>query len=84
MVQLARETKAGLVLANEEEVRTACQGFNLEVVGCLGVILKAVGADLISPENAQQNLKKLIESGYRIDQISIQYFEKAVRRLKKR
>jgi hypothetical protein len=73
-VQLAREAKASILLADEEEVRELAAGFGLEVRGCLGLLAEAVRRELISIKEAKQDAKRLIEEGYRISEEVLKEF----------
>ena len=73
-VQLAREAKASILLADEEEVRELAAEFGLEVRGCLGLLAEAVRRELISVEEAKQDAKRLIEEGYRISEEVLKEF----------
>jgi len=73
-VQLAREAKASILLADEEEVREVATEFGLEVRGCLGLLVEAVRRGLISVKEAKQDAKKLIEEGYRISEEVLKEF----------
>jgi len=73
-VQLAREAKASILLADEEEVREVATEFGLEVRGCLGLLVEAVRRGLISVKEAEQDAKKLIEEGYRISEEVLKEF----------
>jgi len=73
-VQLAREAKASILLADEEEVRGLAAGFGLEVRGCLGLLAEAVRRELISVKEAKQDAKRLIEEGYRISEEVLKEF----------
>jgi predicted nucleic acid-binding protein len=73
-VQLAREAKASVLLADEEEVRELAAGFDLEVIGCLGLLAEAVRRELISVKEAKQDAKRLIEEGYRISKEVLKAF----------
>jgi len=73
-VQLAREAKASILLADEEEVREVATEFGLEVRGCLGLLVEAVRRGLISVKEAKQDAKILIEEGYRISEEVLKEF----------
>lgn len=73
-VQLAREAKASILLADEEEVREVATEFGLEVRGCLGLLVEAVRRGLISVKEAEQDAKILIEEGYRISEEVLKEF----------
>lgn len=75
-VQLARETKASVLLADEEEVRELAAEFGLEVRGCLGLLIEAVRRRVISAKEAKQDAKRLIEEGYRISEEVLKEFYK--------
>ena len=66
VIQLAKELNADLVLANEEEVRTAAEISGFKVKGCLGILIEAVKNEIISSQHAIQDVDNLIKSGYRI------------------
>ena len=73
-VQIAREAKASVLLADEEEVRELAAGFGLEVRGCLGLLAEAVRRELMSVKEAKQDAKRLIEEGYRISEEVLKAF----------
>lgn len=73
-VQLAREAKASILLADEGEVRELATGFGLEVRGCLGLLAEALRRDLISVKEAKQDAKRLVEEGYRISEEVLKEF----------
>jgi len=73
-VQLAREVKANILLADEEEVRELAAEFGLEVRGCLGLLAEAARRELISVKEAKQDAKRLIEEGYRISEEVLKEF----------
>jgi len=73
-VQLAREVKASILLANEEEVRDLATEFGLEVRGCLGLLAEATRRELISVEEAKQDAKRLIDEGYRVSEEVLKEF----------
>ena len=66
VIQLAKERNAELVLADEEEVRSAAEDARLKVTGCLGIIIEAVKTKLMAPQQASQDIDSLTASGYRI------------------
>ena len=73
-IQLTREVKASILLADEEEVRELATEFGLEVIGCLGLLAEAAKRELISVKEAKQDAKRLIEEGYRISEVVLKEF----------
>jgi len=73
-VQLAREVKASILLADEKEVRELAAEFGLEVRGCLGLLAEAARRELISVKEAKRDAKRLIEEGYRISEEVLKEF----------
>ena len=73
-VQLAREVKADVLLADEMEVRELAAEFSLGVVGCLGLLVEAVRRGLMSVEEARQDAKRLMDEGYRISKEVLRRF----------
>jgi len=73
-VHLARETKATVLLANEEEARELATEFGLEVKGCLGLLAEAARRNLISVKDAKKDAKRLMEEGYRISEDVLKEF----------
>jgi len=73
-VQLAREVKAGILLADEEEVRGLAAEFGLEVRGCLGLLAEASRRGMISVKEAKQDAERLIKEGYRISEEVLKEF----------
>jgi predicted nucleic acid-binding protein len=58
-VQLAKELKSGLVLADEEEVRSLVENYGFEVRSCLGVLIEAARARLIAASEAMKATEDL-------------------------
>jgi predicted nucleic acid-binding protein len=73
-VQLARELRASVLLADEEEVRRLASEFGLEVRGCLGLLVEAVRKGLISITEAKHDAERLVEEGYRVDERVLKEF----------
>jgi predicted nucleic acid-binding protein len=73
-VQLAREAKASVLLADEEEVRELAIEFGLEVRGCLGLLVEAARRELMSVKEAKKDAERLIEEGYRISEEVLKEF----------
>lgn len=73
-LQFAREMKADILLADEEEVRELAAEFGLEVRGCLGLLVEAVKRKLISIEEAKQDAEMLMEGGYRVSEEVLKEF----------
>lgn len=67
-VQLAREIRADVLLADEEEIRALSAEFGLKIRGCLGLLVEAVRLKLMSRDEAKQDAKRLIEEGYRVSE----------------
>jgi len=65
-VQVAREVKASTLLADEEEVRELAERFEIEVVGCLGLLVEAVRRKLISVREGREDAERLVQEGYRV------------------
>lgn len=66
VIQMARETNAEIVLANEEEVRDAAASAGFKVKGCLGILIDGVKNRILSSQEAIQDIDNLVKSGYRI------------------
>jgi predicted nucleic acid-binding protein len=73
-VQLAREVKADVLLADEEEVRELAVEFGFEVRGCLGLLVEAARRELMAVKEAKQDAKRLIKDGYRISEEVLKEF----------
>ena len=73
-IQLTREVKASVLLADEEEVRELAAAFGLEVTGCLGLLAEAVKQELISAEEAKRDAIRLVEEGYRVSEEVLKEF----------
>ncbi|MBC7090501.1 MAG: DUF3368 domain-containing protein [Nitrososphaeria archaeon] len=73
-IQLAREIRASILLADEEEVRELATEFGLKVRRCLGLLVESVKQKLISVEDAKNDAKRLIEEGYRISEKVLKEF----------
>jgi predicted nucleic acid-binding protein len=80
VIQLAKELNADLVLANEEEVRTAAEASGFKVKGCLGILIEAVKSKIISNQHAIQDVDNLVKSGYRIKDEIIKMVKKTLSR----
>jgi len=78
-VQLAKELKSSLVLADEEEVRRLVEEYGLEVHGCLGVLVEAAKARLITVSEATKAAEQLRGSGYRISSKTLKSFREALK-----
>ena len=78
-VQLANELKSSLVLADEEEVRRLVEECGLEVRGCLGVLVEAARARLITASEAIKAAEELRGSGYRISNKTLKSFREALK-----
>lgn len=64
---LARELKADMILADDGLLRRVAEVENIRTMGTLGILLRAVRADLESAEAAHSCLEALIHShGFRI------------------
>ena len=77
-VQLARESKATVLLADEEEVRELAAEFGLEVRGCLGLLVEAARARLIKVGEAKVDAQRLVEEGYRVSEEVLREFFKTL------
>lgn len=73
-VQIAREVKAATLLANEEEVRELASEFDIEVTGCLGLLIEAVKRKYITVKEARQDAERLVREGYRISEEVLKEF----------
>ena len=80
-VQLARESKADVLLADEEEVRELAAEFGLEVRGCLGLLAEAAGGRLIAVGEAERDARRLVEEGYRVSEEVLRAFYKLLEEL---
>jgi len=80
VIQLAKETNAQVVLANEEEVRNAAEGAGFKVRGCLGILMEAVKNGILPPQQAIQDVDNLVKSGYRVSDDIIRMVKEALRR----
>ena len=80
-VQLARESKADVLLADEEEVRELATEFGLEVRGCLGLLAEAARARLIAVGEAERDARRLVEEGYRVSEEVLRAFYKLLEEL---
>jgi len=78
-IQLAKELKSSLVLADEEEVRRLVEDCGLEVRGCLGVLIEAAKARLIKASEAIKAAEELRSSGYRISDKTLKSFREALK-----
>ena len=65
-IQLATELGAELALADEADVRDMLEAEKIGVRGCVGILLEAFKRNLLSKESTKSDLKKLVESGYRV------------------
>lgn len=65
-VQLAVESRAELVLADEAEVRMLIEEHSVEVRGCIGVLIEAARRGVISTNEAEKGIENLVETGYRV------------------
>ena len=83
-VQLAKELKSSLVLADEEEVRSLVENYGFEVRGCLGVLIEAARARLIAASEAMKATEELRSSGYRISNKTLKSFREALKLMEKR
>lgn len=66
-VQLAIESGAELVLADEVEVRGLLEHHNIKVRGCIGAVIEAARKGRIDTAEAKKLIRRLVETGYRID-----------------
>lgn len=73
-VQLAREARASILLADEEEIRELAVKSGLEVRGCLGLLVEAVRRRLISVNEAKRDAERLTEEGYRVSEEVLKEF----------
>ena len=73
-VPLAREAKASILLANEEEVRELAGQFGIKVRGCLGLLIDAVKRNLITVNGAREDAERLVEEGYRVSEEVLKEF----------
>ena len=80
-VQLARESKADVLLADEEEVRELAAEFGLEVRGCLGLLAEAASVRLIAVGEAERDVRRLVEEGYRVSEEVLRAFYKLLEEL---
>ena len=81
IVQLARESKADVLLADEEEVRELAAEFGLEVRGCLGLLAEAAGGRLVTVAEAERDARRLVEEGYRVSEEVLRAFYKLLEEL---
>lgn len=80
VIQLAKEMNAKVVLADEEEVRGAAEVAGFKVRGCLGMLMEAAKNEILSPQQATQDVDNLVESGYRVSDDIIRTVKDALRR----
>ena len=80
-VQLARELKAAVLLADDEEVRELAIEFGLEVRGCLGLLAEAARGMLITVGDAKRDAQRLVEEGYRVSEEVLREFYKLLEEL---
>lgn len=80
-VQLARESKADVLLADEEEVRELAAEFGIEVRGCLGLLAEAARGRLITVAEAKRDAQRLVEEGYRVSEEVLREFHKLLEAL---
>lgn len=80
-VQLARESKADVLIADEEEVRELAAEFGLEVRGCLGLLAEAAKGRLITVAEAKKDARRLVEEGYRVSEEVLREFHKLLEEL---
>ncbi len=73
-VQLARESGAALILADEEAVRGLAQKSGVNVLGCLGVLVEAVRRGIIGVDEAGEDAERLVEGGYRVGEEVLKEF----------
>ena len=78
-VRLAKELKSSLVLADEQEVRGLVEDYGFEVRGCLGVLIEAARARLITASEAMKAAEELRSSGYRISNKTLKSFREALK-----
>lgn len=82
VIQLTYELNTNLVLADEEEVRSATEDANFKIKGCLGILIDAVKSNLISCQQAEEDIDNLISSGYRVGDEIVNKLKETLRRLK--
>lgn len=73
-VQLAHESEAVLILADEGEVRELAQKSGMRVRGCLGVLVEAAKREIIGVDEAREDAEKLMEEGYRVSEEVLREF----------
>jgi len=66
VIQLARNSKADLVLIDDASARTIAESFGLNVKGTVFVLLKAYSKKLLSLKEAKELLNRLIFAGFRL------------------
>ncbi|UZE92135.1 MAG: DUF3368 domain-containing protein [Methanosarcinales archaeon] len=64
---LAMEKKADLIILDDKRARIAAEFLGLTFTGTLGVLLEALKKETINLSEFKVLLKKLIDSGFRID-----------------
>ncbi len=83
VIQLAKEINTQIVLADEEEVREAAEIAGFKVRGCLGILMVAVKNEILSFQQAIQDVDSLVKSGYRISNNIIRAVKDALKRWNK-
>ena len=67
VVCLAIEAQALLVLADELRLRKALIRLGFDVKGCMGIIIEAAGRGLISTDDAEAYINRLLMTDYRVN-----------------
>ncbi len=78
-LQLALETRATNLLADEHEVRELASEFGISVTGCLGLLVQAARRKLITTIEAETDAETLVREGYRTSEAVLREFHTLLR-----
>ncbi len=78
-VQLARESRAVTLLADEEEIRDLAAQFGMKVTGCLGLLVQAASRGLITTKEAETDAARLVKGGHRTSEAVLKEFRALLR-----
>ncbi len=73
-VQLALESRATTLLADEQEVRELANEFGIGATGCLGILVQAARRKLITTKEAEADAERLVKEGYRTSEAVLREF----------
>jgi len=84
VVRLALEIRAKLVLVDELRIRKVLGNRGVKVRGCMGILVEAAERCLISPNEAECAIEKLVRTGYRVCSKLIRKVRSLLRELARR